>query len=247
MLPEDLQELCARGQDLLERRSYVEAELLLERARRDAMQQQDWDTLARLLMPLQEARRQRRQLTLQGVFCLDLVAQGPSDQIEGRHVIENYPHGTLLVAGWGTLEAGLQTRRLQARFRILVDVLLGAVYPLIGGGHAVVVVPHENVVLPEIRPRRLKEMASVMPHDSMIMREEDLPTGLMASSPQRIELIEGWWERLHGPFLRRARATEDPQRRVEAYSNVLRVDYACEFAHQELSDTARELARMQSR
>ena len=42
----------------------VEAEQLLMQAEHDAMHAADWDTLARLYMPLQEARRQRRQRLL---------------------------------------------------------------------------------------------------------------------------------------------------------------------------------------
>ena len=130
-------------------------------------------------MPLQEARRQRRQRTSEGesVICLDLLAQGPSDLIEGEHVIENFPQGQLLVAGWGTLEPALQVRKLQGRFGLYIDVFLAAKYPLIGGGHAVVIVPHEHVVLPDLSPRRLDEMPSMMPPHSIILREEDIPAG----------------------------------------------------------------------
>ena len=121
-----IQGLCEKGQELLAAQEYIEAEQVLVRAERDALHQQDWDTLARLYMPLQETRRQRRQRTCEGVICFDLVSEGPGDQIVGRHVIENYPHGQLLVAGWGTLEPAMQVRRLQGRFKLFVDVLLAA-------------------------------------------------------------------------------------------------------------------------
>ena len=37
----------------------------------------------------------------------------------------------------------------------------------------------------------------------------------------------------------------DPLRRIEAYRQTIRVDYACELAHQKLSAVARGLARQQ--
>lgn len=243
MTTDVLQELCAAGQDLLSRQDYLEAERKLLQAERDALHLGDWDTLARLYMPLQEARRQRRQQTLLGGFCLDLVSQGSADEIDGRHVIENYPQGTLLVAGWGSIEPAIQVRRLQTRFRLNVDVFLGAVFPLIGGGHAVVICPHENVVLPDVRPRRWEDLPKSMPHYSLIMREEVLPAGQHPSTPERVERAEKWWELLSDPYLAIARGQGDLLKRIDAYRKTIRVDYACEFAHQELAATARERTR----
>ena len=57
----DLQALCDRGQTLLERMEYLAAEAVLVEADHLATTRGDFDTLARLYMPLQEARRQRRQ------------------------------------------------------------------------------------------------------------------------------------------------------------------------------------------
>lgn len=242
-MSEAIQAICEKGQDLLASQKYVEAEQNLVRAEREAFHLQDWDTLARLYMPLQEARRQRRQRTFEGVIRLDLLAQGPSDVIEGRHVIENFPQGQLLVAGWGTLEPALQVRKLQGRFGLYIDVFLAAKYPLIGGGHAVVIVPHEHGVLPDLSPRRLAEMPSMMPPHSIILREEDIPAGPLPPDARLQATIQTWWERLHTPFLQDARNCRDLRRRIDSYRRVLRVDYGCEFAHQELALTARELAR----
>ena len=247
MKVDELQELCGQGQDLLVAQKYIEAEQALVRAEHEALHRGDWDTLARLYMPLQEARRQRRQQTVQGPSCLNLISQGAGDHIEGRHVIENYPLGSLLVAGWGSIEPALQVRKFQARFKLLIDVFLAAVYPLIGGGHAIIIVPHDKGILPEVRPRRWQDFPRLMPHHSLILRESELPAGTSPPSPQRVAQIEQWWEKLHLPFLREARDTADPRKRIEAYRKVLRVDYACEFAHQELAATARELARTQLR
>jgi hypothetical protein len=55
------------------------------------------------------------------------------------------------------------------------------------------------------------------------------------------------WERLHAPVLASADAEADPLRKIEAYRRVIRVDYACELAHQKLSQVAHDLARQQRR
>src|SRR5215210_567005 len=99
-----LQDLCELGSEQLFQTQYLDAEATLAGAEADAWNNRDWDTLARLYMPLQEARRQRRQRCGEGVVALDLMAQGPGDVLDGRHIIENYPHGQLLVAGWGSIE-----------------------------------------------------------------------------------------------------------------------------------------------
>lgn len=240
---ESLQEQCLAGQQLLADQEYIEAEQTLLRAESDAVKHRDWDTLARLYMPLQEARRQRRQRTLQGPVCLDLISEGPDDHIEGRHILENYPHGTLLVAGWGTIEPALQTRKLQVRFKLYVDVLLGAVYPLIGGGHVVVVIPHEHAILPQVCPRRISEISAVMPAHSLVFGAAELPDGPRHGTPELIARLQGWWRQLHWPFMVDARDTRDLRKRMNAYRKAIEVDYGCELAHQELSDTAHQLAR----
>jgi hypothetical protein len=51
------------------------------------------------------------------------------------------------------------------------------------------------------------------------------------------------WERLHAPFLAAADMQVDPIQKIHAYRRTIEVDYACELAHQKLSDTARQLAR----
>ena len=240
---ESLQELCLTGQQLLAAQEYVEAEQVLVRAESEAIKHRDWDTLARLYLPLQEARRQRRQRSLQGLFCLDLASDGPDDHIEGRHILENYPHGVLLIAGWGTIEPALQTRKLQARFKLYVDVLLGATYPLIGGGNAIVVIAHEHAILPPVCPRRIDEIRGVMPPHSLVFKDGDLPAGPRHGTPELASRVQGWWEQLHWPFIVDARDTRNLRKRIGAYRRAIEVDYGCELAHQELCDTARQLSR----
>ena len=85
MTPSDVQALCEQGQQLLMETRYWDAERALAQAERIAWEARDWDTLARLYMPLQEARRQRRQRCGEGVIALDLLAEGASDQIDHGH------------------------------------------------------------------------------------------------------------------------------------------------------------------
>src|SRR5437868_641775 len=91
-----IQSQCELGQSLLMETKYLEAEATLAAAEREAWRRREFDTLARLYMPLQETRRQRRQRAGEGVVCLDLIAQGPDDHLDGRHVVQNFPHGQLL-------------------------------------------------------------------------------------------------------------------------------------------------------
>src|SRR5215217_923309 len=127
MATDDLQVQCERGQEELMRTNYLEAERLLAAAEADAWANRDFDTLARLYMPLQETRRQIRQRCGEGTVCLDLIAQGQGDELDGRHVVENFPHGQLLVAGWGTLEPALTVRKLQREHQLYVETFLAAV------------------------------------------------------------------------------------------------------------------------
>src|SRR5436309_8234740 len=99
--PQSLQSRCELGQQQLMRTEYLEAEATLASAEADAWAARDFDTLSRLYMPLQEARRQRRQRCGEGIVRLDLIATGQSDIIDGRRIVKDYPHGQLLVAGWG--------------------------------------------------------------------------------------------------------------------------------------------------
>lgn len=244
MMTDDVQGLCALGQELLTEQRYIEAENRLLQAEHEAWRIRDWDALARLYMPLQEARRQRRQRCTEGEISLSLFAQGPADQVVGRHVLENYPEGQLLVAGWASVEPALQVRRLQMRFGLYVDVFLGAVYPLISGLRVIVIVPHERVLLPEPNPRRLDELTRLLQPGCIIVPEDDLPANGQKGDAVLQARLQSWWETLHRPFLNEARERAELVHRIEAYRRVLRVDYGCELAHQELAATAHELARL---
>lgn len=243
--PADIQSLCQRGQALLTETDYLGAERALVEAEHLARAAGDWDTLARLYMPLQEARRQRRQRCGEGTVVLDLLAESPVDRIDARHVIDNFPHGQLLVAGWGSIEPALDVRRLQAEHNLYVETFLAAVYPLTGGARAVVIVPTEEVALPAPDDRPIDHLLPLLPPHAVVLPATDLPRGPRKGAAGTFAEAMAIWERLHLPFLALADATADPVLRIDAYRRTIRVDYACELAHQKLSNTAHELARSQ--
>ena len=241
-MPDDLQSRCELGQRQLMRTEYLDAEATLASAEADAWAQRDFDTLSRLYMPLQEARRQRRQVCGEGIVCLDLIATGQEDEIDGRRIVENYPHGHLLVAGWGTLEPALTVRRLQREHKLYVETFLAAVYP-VGAGRVVVIAPLEDVKLPDIQPRSIDDLLKRLPAHCIVMNADELPTGQRKGDTTTYAQVMAMWERLHAPFLAAADMQQDPIQQIEAYRKTQRVDYGCELAHQKAADVARQLAR----
>ena len=237
-----VQELCERGQQLLMEMRYLEAERMLVRAEAQALATNDWDAVARLYLPLQEARRQRRQRCGEGVVCLDLLAEGPHDHVEGRHVIEHYPHGQLLVAGWGSIAPALGVRALAAEHGLYVETFLGAIYPT-EAARVVIIVATEDIPLPPPEPQPLGRLLARLPAHSMVLSEAEVPHGPRKGTYETYGQIMAMWERLHAPFLAQADAQPDPLRRIDGYRQTIRVDYACELAHQRLAAVAQELDR----
>jgi hypothetical protein len=242
MSQDDLQAQCELGQQQLMATEYLKAEKTLAEAERVAWGEGDFETLARVYMPLQEARRQRRQRCGEGEVCLDLWAQSETDDIDGRRVLENYPHGQLLVAGWGSIEPAVKARRLAAEQEMYVETFLGAVYP-VGVGRVVVIVPSEDVRLPEVGAGSVDELIKKLPAHSIVMGEGELPKGSRRGNIETFARVMGMWERLHAPFLAAADMQVDLSRKIEGYRQTIRVDYACELAHQRASGAAREMMR----
>lgn len=237
-----LQDLCELGSEQLFQTRYLEAEATLARAEQVAWDARDWDTIARLYMPLQESRRQRRQRCGEGTVALDLVAQGPHDNVEGRRVVENFPHGQLLVAGWHSIAPAVEVRRLQAEHGLYVETFLGAGYAP-GGERIIVIAPTEESLLPDQEFATVGELVAQLPANCLWSRESDLVRGSRRGTPETFGQVMALWERLHAPFLAAADAETDPGRQIEKYRLTTRVDYACELAHQKLSNVAHALAR----
>ena len=238
-----LQELCELGSEQLFQTKYLEAESTLARAERLAWDARDWDTLSRLYMPLQEARRQRRQRCGEGTVALDLIAQGPHDAVDGRRVVKNFPHGQLLVAGWRSIAPAVEVRRLQAEHRLYVETFLAAAYPVGGDGVVVVIAPTEDTALPDRDFAGVDELTRHLPANCLWSRAADLARGSRPGTPQTFGEVMALWERLHAPFLAAADAETDPVRKIEAYRLTTHVDYAAELAHQKLSAVAQQLGR----
>jgi len=233
----DIQVQCELGQEQLMRMEYLAAERTLAAAEEAALRQQDFDALARLYMPLQEARRQRRQRCGEGVIRLDLIARDSSQQISGRDILEKFPHGQLLVAGWGSIQPAVQIRRLQTRRGLYVDAFLAAVYPT--PSHPVVAIVPLEAPLPPPQPMPLEELMRLLPSGSLVMPVDQIP-------PPTYSNVMALWERLHAPFLAAADAQSDSLTKIEAYRTTIAVDYACELAHQDLSDLAKRLCKSPS-
>lgn len=238
-----IQHLCEAASEQLARMAYLEAESTLLQAEAMALEQSDWDTLARLYMPLQEARRQRRQRCGEGVVKLDLLASGPDDLLDAESLASRYSHGQLLIAGWGTIEPALSFRSAASHRRLYAETFLGAVYPITGGGRAVVVVASVEVALPPADEMPIDRLIRIAPPHSIVMPATELPLGDRIGDTQTYAQTMRIWERLHLPFLAAADHTTDPRLRIDAYRKTIAVDYACELAHQKLADTARTMLK----
>src|SRR6185312_6915032 len=239
-----LEDLCELGQRQLMQTQYLEAQATLVRAEQLALDARNWDVLSRLYMPLQETRRQIRQTCGEGIVRLDVAARGPSDQIDPDKVIEQYPMGQLLVAGWETVEPAVRVRRAAAESGLYLETFLGAACPTADAGIAVAVVPLADTILPAPIPRSLAELSAELPPGSILLRVSDLPAGPRQGTFVTYGQTMALWERLHAPFLAQADSDRDLVRKVELYRQTIRVDSACELAHQKLSAVAHELARI---
>jgi hypothetical protein len=245
---DELQSLCERGQRELMEMDYLQAEKTLVQAERLAWVAEDFDALARLYMPLQETRRQRRQRCGEGIVCLDLLATGPGDQVDPRHVAENYPHGQLLVAGWASIAPAVGLRAIQAERGLFMEAFLAAVYPVEKGKQIVAIVPRADAVMPKPRSgEKRAELADRLPPHTLLLDPAELPAGPQRGTNQTYGQVMDLWERLAAPFLAEADRQTDPLQKMQAYRLAIEVDYACELAHQHLSDVAGELSMEQAR
>jgi hypothetical protein len=239
MTSTDLQSLCEQGQQLLMQTRYWDAERILAQAETIAWEARDWDALSRLYMPLQETRRQRRQRCGEGIVALNLIAQGQGDHVDPHQITANYPHGQLLVAGWGTIQPALGVRDLAARNGLYVESFLAAAYP-VGASKAIVIVPTQDVALPSAdRDWSIDQLLPQLPAHCIVLAEAELPKTSRKGDTQTYAEVMAIWERLAAPFLAAAEMSIDPIAKAEAYRRTLRIDYACELAHQNLSDLAR--------
>jgi hypothetical protein len=235
-----IQDLCELGQEQLSRMDYLAAEKTLAQAEELAWTARDFDSLSRLYMPLQESRRQRRQRCGEGKVHLDILAAGDRETLDGASIAAGVRWGQLLIAGWASIAPALEARKAQEESNLYLDVFLAAVYPA-GTGRVVAIVPTPGVSLPPAESTNVDSLIRHLPAHSIVLSDAELPKGEMPGTPQTYAEVMSLWERLHAPFLAAADATPDPVRRIDAYRKTIAVDYACELAHQRISDTARKL------
>jgi hypothetical protein len=214
-----LQEQCEIGQRELMRMDYLQAEKTLAAAEKQAWDLKDFDTLARLLLPLQEARRQRRQRCGEGIICLDLIAGGPNEQLNANDIVRQIPHGQKLIAGWCSIGPALKARELQAQRGLYLDVFLGAA--------------NEG--------NRIEIQSSGERPFVLELSRNQIPLGRKTGTAQTYALTMSWWERLHTPFLAAAEAEADPIKKIEAFRKAIEVDYACELAHQHMAEAIKSI------
>ncbi len=235
MTLEQADTLCEDGQRELMRTSYLEAERLLALVEAAAWESEDYDLLARVYMPLQEARRQKRQRCGEGTVRLDILADAP----DVSSIVDQHPFGQLLVAGPGTIAPALGVRRLARERSLYLETFLAAAYET-GQGLAVAVIPEENGPVPASRQwASVDELAAALPLGAFVLLADELPGGPHPGTARTYARVMGLWERLHKPFLAMADGQSEPTAQMAGYRRTITIDAACELAHQKLSDVAR--------
>lgn len=245
MVESSVQELCGLGQAALERMDYLLAERYLSQAEELAWGQRDFDTLSRLYMPLQEARRQRRQRCGEGTVQLDLF-DSPDGPLHPARILDEYPCGQFLLAGQGSIAPAAEFRNLALTRGLYAEAFLAAIYPT-PEGQRLAIFPLADEAVPDARFRPIEQLRALLPAHSLLLDPAEVPAGPRQGSSETFSLVMSIWERLHLPFLAAADAETDLIRKIEAYRRTICVDYACELAHQKLSDAARVAARQRQR
>ena len=227
---------------------YLEAEATLVAAEKIAWDRRDFDTLARgCTCPLQGSLRPPSADSRcgEGMICLDLLARGPDDHLDGEKIVEYFPHGQILVAGWDRSSQ----RRACPRFAKAREACMWRHFCR-GLSDAIrqriVIVPLPEVRLPGAAgAERGCACWRNCRAQCVIMSESELPHGEHArGNTETYGRVMALWEKLHTPFLAaRPDMQVDPIQKIEGYRKTIRVDYACELAHQKLADVARNLGR----
>ena len=247
---EQLQAECERGQEQLIATDYLAAAATLAGAEAAAWDAGDFDTLARLYMPLQEARRQIRLRCGEGAVGTRVFV-GRMDEPEldltaDEMMLDLYPHGQFMVRQTASVSVAAAVRRRAAERRLYVEVLMAAFYPAPGqhetGAGTTILVPTADTRLPA-----RGGLADGLPRGCLRIDPTEMPVMTDHGTPATFAAVSALWERLHAPFLAAADAEPDAVRRMALYRRTIEVDPACEFAHQRLSTTARDLARQLAR
>ena len=239
MTPKQLQQECEVGAEQLMRTEYRAAAATLARAEAAAWAARDFDTLARVSLPLQEAQRLTRQRCGEGTVYLAPGTATP-DQLAA---VADCRHGQVAAAGRASIAPGLAVRERAAATGDYVEAFLAAAFPTTDGGEVVALVPLPETPLPDATPRSRDDVRAALPPTVTTV---DFPPALTFSNRGTAEtfmLTMLFWEQLHEPFLAAAVAEPDPLKRIELCRVTIRVDPACELAYQYMADAARECRR----
>jgi hypothetical protein len=164
MTLEQLQEQCELGQRELMATNYLAAEKILIEAERDrASSKTNLKHSHAFTCPSRRPGASGVSAAAKEPFCLDLVAQGPDDEISAERILDKYPFGQLLVAGWGTIQPALEIRRLQQERGLYVETFLAAAFPTTKGTIIVIVPEDAPLPSPKLRPLRRAEGISPSP------------------------------------------------------------------------------------
>ena len=251
-----LQELCGRGQALLMQTRYVEALAVLEKAERLALEALDWDTLARLYLPLQETRRQIRQRCGEGE--VDLGVMLPPGMV-GREkafaedFVRTHRHGQYLIAGNGAESGALgfatAVRKLAQDQGLFVEAFLGVWYAIGGptGMRVVAVAPMPEAAMPVITDASsLDDVARAIPGYCLLLPSNDLGPRTARGNTTTYGRTMAMWERLAATHLAGCLSASNSvpvQQRIEELRKVIQIDPGCEIAHQQVAKIAMQQAR----
>jgi len=100
---------------------YLRAETALAEAEREAWAAEDGTRSPRLYMPLQETRRQRASSAAKGSSGSICWRQSADQKLDPAEILRQYPHGQLLVAGWGAIEPAILIREQATRVGLYVE------------------------------------------------------------------------------------------------------------------------------
>ena len=147
-----IDELMEKASDALRRTAYFEAERLSMRALGMARQLADFERIHRIVMPLQESRRQRLQLAFDSPEPVQIVHEPFSEQTKFR------PGCYLVVPPL----VGADARRL--RLKLLSDEVPAAVLcaePLTGTGLLPIVAIGNTTIRTKIRPPKVLDTPDI--------------------------------------------------------------------------------------
>jgi hypothetical protein len=236
-----LQSACEQGQRELMETRYLDAVHTLVIAEAAAWTLRDFDTLSRLYLPLQEARRQARQWCGEGTVDLSIIAADDRHPFDPQNLADQHPHGQLLIAGWMSTTPAARLQEIAWEKKLYVETFLAVVYPA-KENTMLIVLPLPGWTIPPAGMARL-DLLDRLPFGAITLDPQQLPLGSRHGSTETYAEVMAMWEQLHRPFLEAADAENDPVRKMERYRKAIAVDPACELAHQHLADVARDLAR----